>query len=243
MDNIFTFWWQGFENAPDIVKVCQNSLLRMQDPNLQKLHVLDQSNVFDYVEIPGYIMDKHKAGIISTTHLSDIIRSMLLRNYGGLWTDATIYFTRPLNHNMIFEQDFFTLKNPSAMRNDITSLWECFLIAGKCDFPLFDFLIEFWLDYWKKENHLITYLLTDHIFYVAYNENARVREAIDNCPSFTYKLDYFEKQLNSKFDNAILEAMKNEPFIKMSYKFPLRVRTEEGCLTYYGKLLEDSCKK
>jgi hypothetical protein len=235
--DIFTLWWQGMEHAPDIIQICHNSLLRHIDTKRQQLHVLDEKSVHDYVELPGYIMDKHHRGKISTTHLSDIIRSKLLLTYGGLWTDASVFFSRDLDHESLFFCDFFTLKNPLAKPNDITSKWECFFIAGQKDFPLFSLLTDFWLEYWKREDELITYLLTDHIFYAAYTQNTRVKKAMDACPSFHYRIDYFQRLLNTAYDNTKYEEIiKNEPYIKMSYKFPLSEKLSNGAITYYGYL-------
>ena len=225
------------ENAPEIVKVCHESLLKNFNPETQDIIVLDQNNIFDYVALPDYIMKKFCEGKISITHLSDIIRSMLLQQTGGLWADATMFFSKPIS-DAIFTRDFFTMKNPIAHSDDITSKWECFFIAGQPDFPLFSLLTEFWLEYWKKEDQLITYLLTDHLFYIAYMENRRVRQAIDICPSFFYRIDYFQRMLNKKYDSEkYREIIKNEPYIKMSYKFPLKKKTDDESETYFGYLL------
>lgn len=236
---IYKLWWQGIDNAPNIVKICHESLLRNYNPQTQEIVLLDKDNVFDYVDLPDYLMQKFYAGKISITHLSDIIRSSLLRKTGGLWTDATIFYTRPLEED-IFSRDFFTIKNPVAHSDDITSKWECFFIAGQPDFPLFGLLEDFWLEYWKREDELIAYLLIDHLFYIAYSENHRVREAIDSCPSFYYRIDYFQRILNSEFrEKEYDEIIQREPYIKMSYKFPLIEKTNKGKLTFYGKLTEE----
>lgn len=235
---IYKLWWQGIENAPPIVKVCHESLLRNYNSKTQEIVLLDKENVLDYVKLPDYIMRKFYDGKISITHLSDIIRSILLRRTGGLWTDATMFYTKPIEQD-IFERDFFTMKNPNAHSDDITSRWECFFISGQADFPLFGLLEDFWLEYWKREDELITYLLIDHLFYISYCENRRVKEAIDKCPSFYYRIDYFQRILNKKFnDEQYREIIQNEPYIKMSYKFPLMERSDTG-LTFYGKLIED----
>lgn len=236
---IYQLWWQGYELAPDIVKICRNSLLRNYDPETQEIIFLDKTNIFHYVDLPGYIMDKFQKGIVSTTHLSDVIRSMLLKETGGMWADATMFFAKPLSED-IFCRDFFTMKNPDTFPGDITSKWECFFIGGRPDFPLFHMLSDFWLEYWKRECELITYLLTDHIFYIAYHENQRVKKAIDLCPSFYYRIDYFQKMMNQIYqETKYQEVIKNEPYIKMSYKFPLKETVQDGRDTYYGLLMKE----
>lgn len=236
---IYKLWWQGIDNAPPIVKVCHESLLRNYNPQTQEIILLDKNNVMDYVKLPDYLMQKFIDGKITITHLSDIIRSMLLKKTGGLWTDATMFYAKPLEED-IFNREFFTMKNPIAHPNDITSKWECFFIGGRQDFPLFHLLAEFWLEYWKREDELITYLLIDHLFYIAYMENHRVREAIDKCPSFCYRIDFFQRILNKQYEEERYnEIISNEPYIKMSYKFPLQERLSDGSVTFYGQLLKE----
>lgn len=237
LNNIYFFWWQGIDNAPDIVKICYKSLLEKYDPKLQKINIIDSKNFKEYVDVPEYILQKFQKGIISITHLSDLIRFMLLYKNGGLWVDATMLFTQQID-NQIFEKKFFCLKNPNALKGDITSKWECFYIGGKKHYELFKILSEFWLDYWKKENQLITYLLTEHIFYIAYNENKEIRMDFENLDEFYYKIDYFQRKLNLEFNyNTYMNICKNEKAIKLTYKKKLI----EYCgqkLTYFGWLKE-----
>src|SRR5687768_533051 len=86
---IWMFWWQGEENAPPIVQACINSVrLRAEG---RRFIVVSKANYRDYVTIPRRIEDKFHQGIISTTHLSEVVRFMLLAEYGGLWLDATVF--------------------------------------------------------------------------------------------------------------------------------------------------------
>lgn len=238
-NKIYTLWWQGIENAPSIIKLCHRSLLKNYNSETQEIILLDKNNVFEYVQLPNYILDKFYEGRITITHLSDVIRSVLLAETGGLWSDATMFYVQPLSDDL-FKKDFFTLKNPISNPKDITSKWECFFIGGEPNFPLFELLRDFWFEYWKKEDDLITYLLTDHIFYIAYMENERVRHAIDSCESFHYRIDYFQRLLNKPFNEKdYREIIKNEPYIKLSYKFPLSKKNDKGIDTYYGHLLKE----
>lgn len=239
-NKIYTMWWQGFDNAPDIIKICHNSLLRHYNPETQEVISLDFGNYRQYVKLPMYIFDKVDSGAISLTHFSDLIRSYLLKETGGLWVDASMLFTRDIKDDVFFEPDFFTMKNPSARDDDITSKWECFFIAGKKDFPLFKLLVDFWLEYWKKENELIAYLLTEHIFYIGYINSRRIKTAIDLCKPFYYKIDYFQKIINAPYcKEKFQEIIANEPYIKLSYKYSLHSHTKDNKLTYYGYLREE----
>ena len=236
---IYQFWWQGIENAPDIVKVCNSSLLKNYNDKTQKLIILDKNNLFDYITFPEYIMDKFNRGMISITHLSDLARVMLLEQTGGLWVDATMFFNRPIN-DRLFSKRFFTIKNPSANSKSITSKWECFLIGGEKNFPLFSLIKEMWLEYWKNEDMLIDYLLTDNIFYIGYTENEDIRKILDSCPTFHYRIDWCQRFMNSKYDRKQFETIcENEEFIKLTYKGKLEKMTSKGETTLYGHLIKE----
>lgn len=235
MNNIYVFWWQGIENAPDVIKVCYKSLLKNYDNNCQKIHLIDEKNLKDYVDIPQFIIEKCKKGKITITHLSDYIRSILLYENGGLWIDASVFVTKPIN-NKIFEKEIFLIKNPKSTTDDITSIWEPFLIGGKKNNLLFKFIVDFFLEYWMKEDDLITYLLIDHLFYIAYKENINIKNALDQAKSFFYPVDFFQKIINEKFDEKKYnEICNNEDFIKLTYKGKLKTNIEND-LTYYGKM-------
>ncbi len=238
MNNIYVLWWQGIENAPDIIKICHNSLLKNYNPKTQKIHLITKDNYKEYVNIPRYIMDKVEKKIISITHLSDIIRSMILYNYGGLWIDASIFITGKID-NSIFKKEFFIKKNPMAEKDDITSKWQGFLMGGKKGYKLFKIMVDFWLDYWQKETQLIEYLLIDHIFYIAYKENLEIHKDFDNNESFYYPIDYFQKMLNKKYNEKLFnEICSNEKFIKLTYKLKLKEEQDDN-LTYYGYLKKE----
>lgn len=71
-NKIWFCWLQGIENAPEIVKTCYNSL-KINLPN-KEIIVLTSSNLSKYVTFPDYIERKWKQGIISNTHLTDLLR-------------------------------------------------------------------------------------------------------------------------------------------------------------------------
>ena len=85
---IWVMWWQGEQAAPELVRMCIDSIRR--NANGAEVVVITKDNYRDYVDIPDYIIEKHRAGVISFAHLADITRMFLLAGYGGLWLDSTI---------------------------------------------------------------------------------------------------------------------------------------------------------
>ena len=95
---IWMCWWQGEENAPEIVRACIDSVRR--NAGGHEVVVITDENLSKYVDIPEWALDKVHAGIMSRTHLSDLLRLSLLAEHGGLWLDATFYCTGPLDGYM-----------------------------------------------------------------------------------------------------------------------------------------------
>lgn len=89
---IWILWLQGFDEAPELVKVCVLSIERTLGKS-EYICLLDENNLFDYIDLPDYIVEKWHKGIIDDTRFSDLIRLRLLNVYGGIWMDSTIYFT------------------------------------------------------------------------------------------------------------------------------------------------------
>ncbi|MBE9188817.1 hypothetical protein IQ230_00240 [Gloeocapsopsis crepidinum LEGE 06123] len=90
---IWLLWLQGWENVPWLVEQVAESW-EINNPQWNIKHVtLD--NIHKYVNDIDYIYDKSKN--ISPQHKADIIRLSLLKNYGGVWADATMLCMQPLS--------------------------------------------------------------------------------------------------------------------------------------------------
>jgi len=85
---IWFCWLQGMENAPELVKVCLESL---RASIREDVIVLDAQNYTDYVTLPEYVTRKYKKGIIPPALFSDMLRLELLIRYGGTWIDSTVW--------------------------------------------------------------------------------------------------------------------------------------------------------
>ena len=59
---IFVLWLQGIQEAPDLVKICVNSILR--NCNGHEVVLLNENNITDWIDpIPSEIDKKFKKGI------------------------------------------------------------------------------------------------------------------------------------------------------------------------------------
>ena len=69
-NRIWVCWWQGLDNAPDIVKQCVKSI-QNNAPNYT-VTVITDDNYREFADIPAWIEEKNKKGIIPKAHFSDI---------------------------------------------------------------------------------------------------------------------------------------------------------------------------
>ena len=79
-------FWDGSEQPP-IVKACIDSWKRMA-PDYE-IRILDKSSTKD--------IEKYKDAKISLQRYAEYVRLDRLSRYGGVWIDASVYLTKPLD--------------------------------------------------------------------------------------------------------------------------------------------------
>jgi len=90
---IWIFWFQGFENAPGLVKKCLSSW-QLNNPGWQ-INVLDEKEYKKHIDIdPITALNRDTMNVQS---LSEILRINLINKYGGVWVDATCFCCQPLD--------------------------------------------------------------------------------------------------------------------------------------------------
>ncbi len=184
---------QGEDNLPPLVRCCYNSL--KQNAGRYKIVFIDEKNFSNYVDIAPHIMDKFRAGKISRTHFSDILRVNLLERHGGLWLDSTIVVNEPLErYKKFWQMDYFTQKyyhevDYFAPYNKLNIY--CIAYGRRATFlqgsairhnPLFVFIKEFFNEYFKEFDEVIDYVLIDFAMEVAYNNIPAVKREMDAVP-------------------------------------------------------------
>lgn len=156
-NNVWLLWLSGWESAPWMVKEVAMSY-RRHNPGW-KIHLLDSSNVKQYVDIP-YI---HNAQIGSPAK-SDIIRLFLLAKHGGVWADATMLCFAPLDswiHEGLMPAQFFMYHGRDGGKGPAS--W--FLASSNTSY-----IIQKWKeatdDYWTKRKEMHDYFWMDELFQV-----------------------------------------------------------------------------
>lgn len=174
---IWMCWLQGMENAPEIVKKCVESVKR----NMPKyeVRVLTAENMFDYVTLPDHIVRKYQKGTITFTHFSDILRTALLVQHGGIWLDATVLLTDAIPAQMTDASLFLLQKSKLQIIPHMGSSW--FIVAQKGNAVLRR-MLELLSDYWEEENKLRDYYLFHLFFYLVLERNEVGRRARRSIP-------------------------------------------------------------
>ena len=237
---IWTMWWQGTENLPDIVKICYSSFRKYSGTHPVK--ILTSQNFREYVDLPGYIFDRVNSGAITITHLSDIMRFYLLYHYGGLWLDSTIYITDGIP-DAVFESEYYTVKRHPTPRNRSVAQdrWANFLVAAKKGSVLCGFVLDFFLEYWRTQDRFIDYFLLDYVINIAYDELPECRKILDSVPYVDYDLYLLENIMNREYSPEEWEALKNSThFSKLAWRKPGRKTTLSGRQTIFAHLLAEA---
>lgn len=110
---LFMYWHQGWDNAPDFVKRCSATWQR-HNPTWD-INLLDAATIGEKVKLPAAL----KTLDLPLPALSDVIRIYLLKKYGGVWVDATLWCTRPLDdwiETVCDRSGFFAYDKPGADR-------------------------------------------------------------------------------------------------------------------------------
>ena len=150
---VFTYWAQGRAAAPPLVQVC---LARMAELYGDDLVVLGRDDLRYWVDLPPHwwprVVDNH-------THFSDLLRIELLKQYGGVWLDATCWLAErvPDLDSLSPDADF------AAFRNAPTRIASWFMAARASSYIVHVLAAALEI-YWEGHDELIDYFLLHHTF-------------------------------------------------------------------------------
>jgi hypothetical protein len=236
---VWSMWWNGEENMPEVVAMCFRNIRRHCGEH--QFRVITRENFGEYISLPGYILDKFRAGTISVTHLSDIIRVYLLANYGGMWFDATVLTTREIPEE-IFAHEYFTIRRAYDAReyNVSAKRWTICVQKAQKGCTLSEFVLDMWLEYWRSRDFLADYVMTDYFTALAYENIPECGAILESVALSNPAFDELQPVLGDEFDAEMWEKLTGETqFFKLTYKhnFPESVN---GRGTFYGHILSYS---
>ena len=241
VDPIWIYWKQGFDNAPEIVKRCVESINKFKGNH--DIVYLTMANIKEYVKLPDYIETKHDKGIISEAHYSDMVRLQLLIMYGGIWMDATCYNTDRLPKK-VDEAPFFMFSSanwwPSIYNPSKCSNW---YIKSHSSNGLLIKVRNFLFEHWSKRNKPLHYYVFHYALSALVDTDADCRRIWNAVPFISniqpHALRY---SWSDPYDEKKYKDILSQCFIhKCTYKFDKTLMAAKPInnLQYLLKELQD----
>lgn len=230
-NKIWICWFQGIENAPELVQRCYQSVV--QNYKDREVIVLTMDNLSDYVSFPEYILKKWNSGKISHTHMTDLLRLELLINHGGLWLDATVFCTGQAP-TYFFDSDLFFFQCLKPGRDGHASYISSWLMEAKTNNKVLMATRDLCYEYWKNNDFMWDYFLLHDFMSIVldrYEDEWKKIVPRDNAAPHVLLLRLFE-QYDERIWNAILQQTQ---FHKLTYKFDSKKADLEN--TFYKRII------
>lgn len=238
---VWVCWWQGEEQAPLLVQKCIARIRSFFPPDKADVRIITFDNYRQYVEFSETVTERFRAGILSLTHLSDVLRAQLLCRYGGLWMDATYYIWDDRFIDTLLQFPFYTQKQ-GGLPNEldiISGRWANNFMKGPAGFPLFGFMVEAFELYWDRYDVLKNYFLFDYIIAVAYDNLREVGFILDACPVNNTASQVLADWGNRPYDEQKMQLLTRDTWLfKLTYKKTYTAIAENGAKTFYGVWME-----
>ena len=237
---IYTMWLQGKEAMPPIVRLCRESI----EKNKQNHPIIDidQSNLDVYIDsLPQYgekIKKWYQRGIITIQYLSDIVRAGLLTANGGIWIDATLCLTKPIDE-IILNPFFYSFKRSHENINwafVAENRWTAFFLASQKNCNLIKFLYSALVECIENYGGIPDYFTIDYILAIAYHENTEIRTFIDGLPSIKPNIGRLIQVDEGITETKFQEVFHSSPAFKFDWRKPIKDFDEQGELTIYSRL-------
>lgn len=229
--NIWWCWLQGEDNAPKLCKACLRSVRRNFSD--YKITVITETNLSDYVKIPDFILAKYKKGIIGRAHFADILRTMLLVKYGGVWVDSTVYCSG--RNDDLLKEPLFVYQDWKFDREQACVCSNWLLSARKGD-PILRTTLDLVLEYWKHHNFAINYFFYHLFFHMAterYHDEWISMPRYSNIPPHLLQFEIYHPYTEKRFK----QICNGSDFHKLTYKNPQMDNHLEG--TIYNYIVKD----
>ena len=211
---IWFCWLQGMENAPELVKVCYESLCK--NITDREIVVLTNENLSQYVHLPGYIERKHEKGIIPDAAFTDMLRLELLCKYGGTWIDATVLCTGSKGINDLFDADLFVFQQIHKGSTKFMGM-SSWMMSSAANNSFLMVVRDLLYEYWREKNCVVDYFLI-HLFFCMMAE--RHPEVVEKMPRKGNRIPhYLQRRLADPYDKNWMEELKKHScFHKLTYR-------------------------
>ena len=233
---IWTAWLQGEEDAPEVIKLNFASIREKSSGH--SVIVITNKNVSCFISVPESIKQKHESGIIGHAHYSDMIRMMILAQYGGIWLDATIFLHAPIDEKA-FSSSFYSVGFLSGKGLYVSEhKWLVRVIGGNNNSAILNTISSMLNSYWIEHSVPIDYFVFDYLIAVLYRENHEFHLIIDSLPKIKFFTDELRKNINDQYSENVLNRLfQGNQIYTLSYKYDYQKQTPDGKISNYGYLV------
>ena len=219
---IWQYWESPDGSIPPLVQACLNSVDKYKG-NMKRI-LLNPQNVSEYVEIPEIFQKLKEKGIIKTAFYSDILRTCLLIQNGGIWIDATVLLTEELPQ-YITNADLFVFQNDLKIDLDGLNMASYF-IAAKPENKILKQTLSALEYYWKENNFLINYFTFLHTFTMVTGKN---KDIFKKVPFISFlPVQQFQSELLEPFSAERWDMIKKMSGVhKLTHKQSVLTKNKE----------------
>lgn len=163
----------------------------------------------------------------------------LLSTYGGLWIDSTFFCTSKCFEDYM-QLPLWSIKRPDYLHCSVACGYFANYSLG-CGYEnrwIYKVILDFLYKYWKENDKLIDYLLTDYVIVLAQKHYKEIADAFSKIkPNNTY-CDELYKVLGQPYDENIWKKISKDTVLyKLTWKQSFE-KEVDGKKTFYGKLID-----
>lgn len=237
---IWQYWESDDGSIPPLVQACLNSVEKYKGGKCKRI-MLTPENVKDYVDIPQIFWNLKEKGKIKTAFFSDILRTCLLIQHGGIWIDSTVLLTEEIP-SYIINADLFVFQNDLKIDLDGLNMASYF-ISAKQDNKILKETLSSLLYYWKENNFLVNYFTFLHTFTMVTQANKENKELFSKIPFFNFlPVQQFQGELLNRFsEERWAEIKKISGIHKLTHKQSVLTKKKEIDITgtFYEHVIKE----
>ena len=209
---VYIFWNSGFENAPKIVRTCVESWKDM-NPTWQVIK-LDQNAANEFLDL------RNLSDNISVVHYADVLRTKILAEHGGVWTDPTVLCTRSLDDwllPLMLQTDIFMFSVPGKDR--LICSW---FIASTSHNPIIEMWFKFLYAFHKSQNFKKPYFSSHYVFEFLVRKNSEIASLFRSMPKLNADAPHLLQgmlRMSFPIGQKEISMLFEIPLHKLSHKF------------------------
>ena len=225
---IWMYWAQGWDKAPNVVLRCRDTWIR-RNPQWNVL-ALDDETAVEHHDLTKRLEGK----TLSLNHKADFLRMNLLKDFGGVWADATTVCSQPLDNwlPLLMQSGFFAFSRPRPDR--VLANW---FLASEKDGVLMERWLALCNRYWDAISDTKHYFWMHYLFAHGCRTDRTIAAGWDATPHLSAHGALLPSDIQQPGYDAravYTTAALNVPVYKLSHKHAPGSEEEKKMLLFLG---------